>query len=139
MNNFVLQALVRMARLLRETPGGAGLLTAVSGMLAKQGVSVWSSEPGSAPFGHDDVSEATARETPVAVYDDAAQGPARIATYTVIYQAGKPQRVALVAEFEDGRRILASGDEPAFVESATREEFCGREVRISAVARASWL
>jgi acetyl-CoA C-acetyltransferase len=138
-NNFVLQALVRMARVLRETPGAAGLLTAVSGMLAKQGVSLWSSQPGSAPFGHDDVSESTARDTPAAVYDDGAQGPARIATYTVIYQAGEPQRVALIAEFEDGRRALAGSDEPAFVESATREEMCGRPVRISADRRANLL
>lgn len=138
-NNFVLQALVQMARLLRETRGGAGLLTAVSGMLVKQGVSLWSSQPGSAPFGHDDVSEATARETAAAAYDDAAQGQARIATYTVSYQAGEPQRVALIAEFEDGSRTLASSDEPGFVESATREELCGREVRISAERRASWL
>ena len=47
-----------------KRPGSTGLLTAVSGMLTKQGVSLWSSEPGAAPFAHDDVSEATARETP---------------------------------------------------------------------------
>jgi acetyl-CoA C-acetyltransferase len=138
-NSFVLQALVRMARLLRETPGATGLLTAVSGMLAKQGVSLWSSQPGSAPFGHDDVSESAARDTLAAVYDDTAQGPARIATYTVVYQAGEPQRVALIAEFEDGRRTLAGSDEPALLESATREELCGRAVRIGAERRASWL
>jgi acetyl-CoA C-acetyltransferase len=138
-NNFVLQALVRMAQVLRESRGGAGLLTAVSGMLAKQGVSLWSSEPGSAPFGHDDVSEATARETPAAAYADAGQGPARIATYTVVYQAGEPQRVALIAEFEDGSRTLAGSDEPGFIDSATREELCGRAVRISAERRASLL
>jgi acetyl-CoA C-acetyltransferase len=138
-NNFVLQALVRMARLLRETQGGAGLLTAVSGMLAKQGVSLWSSRPGSAPFGHDDVSEATARQTAAAVYRDDAQGPARVATYTVSYQAGQPQRVALIAEFDDGSRSLASSDEPGLVASATREELCGRELRISAERRVEWL
>jgi acetyl-CoA C-acetyltransferase len=138
-NNFVLQALVRMAVLLRETRGGAGLLTAVSGMLAKQGVSLWSSEPGSAPFGHDDVSESAARDTFASAYDDAAQGPARIATYTVVYQAGEPQRVALIAELEGGRRTLAGSDEPAFVAAATREELCGRAVRISADRRASLL
>ena len=63
LNHFVLQALVRMAGLLRAAPGSTGLVTAISGVLTKQGVSLWSSEPGSAPFGHDDVSEATARAT----------------------------------------------------------------------------
>jgi acetyl-CoA C-acetyltransferase len=138
-NNFVLQALVRMAVLLRETRGGTGLLTAVSGMLAKQGVSLWSSEPGGAPFGHDDVSEAAERETPAAAFDDAAEGEARIATYTVVYEGGIPKRVALVADFEDGRRTLASSEEPACLASATREELCGRRVKISAGLRASWI
>jgi acetyl-CoA C-acetyltransferase len=136
-NHFVLQALVRMAHLLRETPGGTGLLTAVSGMLAKQGVSLWSSQPGSAPFGHDDVSEATARETPSAPFDDAGEGPARIATWTVSYRDGRPERVSLLADFEDGRRALASSDEPGVLAAATREELCGRAVRISEGRRAT--
>jgi acetyl-CoA C-acetyltransferase len=137
-NNFVLQALVRLAHLLRETPGGTGLLTAVSGMLAKQGVSLWSSQPGSAPFGHDDVSEATAQGTLAAPFDDAAEGTGQIATYTVSYQNGAPKRVSLLADFEDGRRTLASSEEPGPLASAVREELCGRAVRISADRRAAF-
>ena len=34
-----------MASVLRDAPGSTGLVTAVSGMLTKQGVSLWSSEP----------------------------------------------------------------------------------------------
>ena len=83
LNHFVLQSLVRMAQLLREAPGSTGLVTAVSGVLTKQGVSLWSSEPGAAPFAHDDVSEATARETGAVEIVDAVEGPATIATYTV--------------------------------------------------------
>jgi len=139
LNHFVLQAMVRMARLLRDAPGSTGLVTAVSGVLAKQGVSLWSSEPGATPFGHDDVSEATARETSAAQLVDAAEGQATVATYTVVYEGGEPKRVVLIAEFEDGRRGLASSDEFAFVEPATREELCGRAVRITAGGRASWL
>jgi len=139
LNHFVLQSMVRMARLLREAPGSTGLVTAVSGVLAKQGVSLWSSEPGAAPFGHDDVSEATARETSAAEMADAAEGPATIATYTVVYADGAPKRVVLIADFEGGGRTLASSDEPESIASATREELCGRAVRITAGGRASWL
>ena len=137
LNHFVLQSLARMARLLRESPGGTGLLTAVSGVLAKQGVSLWSREPGASPFGHDDVSEATARETSAAAFEGAAEGPATIATYTVVYQNGEPKRVVLIAELEGGGRTLASSDEPGFVERATREELCGRKLRITAGHQAS--
>ena len=139
LNHFVLQSMVRMARLLRDAPGGAGLVTAVSGVLTKQGVSLWSSEPGPAPFAHDDVSEATARETSAVEIVDAVEGQATIATYTVVYASREPKRVALVADFGDGRRTLASNDQRESVELATREELCGRAVRITAGGQASWL
>jgi acetyl-CoA C-acetyltransferase len=130
LNHFVLQSLVRMAQLLRGAPGSRGLLTAVSGVIGKQGVSLWSSAPGAAPFAHDDVSEATAQATSAARFVDAPEGPARVATYTVVYQDGRPKRLVSIAEFEDGGRTLASSEDPALVESATRDELCGREVRI---------
>ena len=63
LNHFSLQALVRMAQVLREDAGSLGLVTAVSGIITKQGVSLWSSEPGATAFAHDDVSDATERET----------------------------------------------------------------------------
>jgi hypothetical protein len=78
------------------------------------------------------VSEATARETGAAVFEGAAEGPATIGTYTVVYQGGEPKRVLLIAELAGGGRTLASSDEPGFVERATREELCGRRLRITA-------
>ena len=139
LNHFVLQALVRMAHLLRSEAGSTGLVTAVSGVLSKQGVSLWSSEPGAAPFAHDDVSEATARETSAAEFADPPEGPARVASYTVVYQDGVPRRLAWIADLEDGRRTLASSEEPALVATATREELCGRAVRFAAGGEPTWL
>ena len=89
LNHFVFQALVRMAGVLRADPGSTGLVTAVSGMLTKQGVSLWSSEPGAAAFAHDDVSEATARETAAVARRRLRKGRATVATYTVFYTAGR--------------------------------------------------
>jgi uncharacterized OB-fold protein len=108
-------------------------------VLGKQGVSLWSSEPGAAPFTHDDVSEATARETSAAEFVDAPEGPARIATYTVVYQEGEPKRLVAIAELEDGRRALASSEEPGLVEPATREDLCGRGIRFAVGAELDWL
>ena len=96
LNHFVFQALVRMASVLREAPGSTGLVTAVSGMLTKQGVSLWSSEPAGAAFAHDDVSEATARETPAVELVPAAAGSATVATYTVLYEGADPKRAVLL-------------------------------------------
>jgi acetyl-CoA C-acetyltransferase len=131
-NNFVLQALVRMGHVLRDDPGSTGLLTAVSGYLTKQGVSLWSTEPSASGFHFDDVSDATARATEPVEVLAAAEGPARIATYTVLYEGEKPSRLLAICDLPDGRRTLAASPDPALAEAASREEFCGRAVRLAA-------
>jgi acetyl-CoA C-acetyltransferase len=60
LNNFVLQAAVRMTQVLRADPGSRGLLTAVSGMLTKQGVSLWSTQAPEKPCEFADVTEEVA-------------------------------------------------------------------------------
>ena len=139
LNHFVFQALVRMASVLRDAPGSSGLVTAVSGMLTKQGVSLWSSEPGGAAFAHDDVSEATARETPAVELAPAAESRATIATYTVLYEGPAPRRALLLCDLEGGKRALVASDDAAFALRATREEACGRAVRIKADGGVDWL
>jgi acetyl-CoA C-acetyltransferase len=130
LNHFTFQALVRVAAVLRADPGSAALVTAVSGILTKQGVSLWSSEPPPAPFGFDDATEATARATEtVALVEDAA-GPGRIATYTVLYEAGQPARAILLCDLDAARRTLRAVADPALAELGTREELCGRAVRL---------
>jgi len=138
LNHFVYQALVRMAGVLRSDPGSTGLVTAVSGMLTKQGVSLWSSEPAAAPFAHADVSEATARATPAVALAPAAEGAARVASYTVLYEGAAPKRTLLLCDLPDGRRALARCEDPAFAQRATREELCGRDVRIRADGGVDW-
>jgi acetyl-CoA C-acetyltransferase len=129
LNNFVLQAMARMARVLREDPGSAGLVSAVSGVLAKQGVSLWSTEPGPG-FGFDDVSEQVARELEPVEVVAGGEGAGRIATYTVLYEGQTPARAALVCDLEDGRRALRVVDDPELAALGTSEELCGRAVRL---------
>src|SRR5262245_10565341 len=74
LNNFVLQALARMAHVLRADPGSGGMLTAVSGILTKQGVSLWSTEPAPGPFRFEDASTETAREVATVPVAAAADG-----------------------------------------------------------------
>ena len=139
LNHFVFQALVRMASVLREAPGSSGLVTAVSGMLTKQGVSLWSSEPGGAVFAHDDVSETTARETLAVELVPAAAASATVATYTVLYEGADPKRAVLLCDLAGGRRMLVASHDAAFALRATREELCGRAVRITPDGGVHWL
>jgi len=132
LNNFVYQALVRMAQVLRADPGAAGLLTAVSGILTKQGVSVWSTEPGAERFGVDDVSEQTARAVEAVGVVGPVDGVGSVATYTVLFEGAAPERSVLLCDLDDGRRALVSTPDPALAALATTEELCGRRVRLGA-------
>ena len=131
LNHFVFQALVRMAQVLREDAGSLGLVTAVSGIVTKQGVSLWSSEPGRAPFAHDDVTAATERETERVELVEGASGPATLASYTVLYENGAPKRAVLLCDLDDGRRTLLLCDDADVIAVATQEELCGRVLRIA--------
>ncbi|MCU1365581.1 MAG: Acetyl-CoA acetyltransferase, partial [Ilumatobacteraceae bacterium] len=50
LNNYTLQSLVAMVRVLRDDPDSDGLVTNVSGMLTKFGASVWSCRPPAAAY-----------------------------------------------------------------------------------------
>jgi acetyl-CoA C-acetyltransferase len=130
LNNFVLQALVKMVEVLRADPGNTGLVSAVSGMLTKQGVSLWATRPPEAPFDFFDVTEETARaQTPLALAER-FDGPARIAGYTVLFEGERPARAIFVCDLEDGRRALGESQDPELAALGTREELCGRTLTL---------
>ncbi|HVH16749.1 MAG TPA: acetyl-CoA acetyltransferase [Myxococcota bacterium] len=131
LNNFVLQAAARMLEVLRGQ-GGAAVLTAVSGMLTKQGVSLWSHEPGEADFGYADVSnEAERAEAPREVVTDVA-GAGEVCGYTVLYEAGAPVRTVALVDRDDGRRSLASSADRGLAQRGTQEELAGMRVGVEA-------
>jgi acetyl-CoA C-acetyltransferase len=131
LNNFVLQALVRLVEVLRGDPGSVGLLSAVSGILTKQGVSLWSTRPPDRPFAFFDVTDATARDqAPLPLVEDFA-GTARVAGYTVLFEGERAARAVFVCDLENGRRTLAASDDPALAELGTAQELCGRSVRLA--------
>ncbi len=131
LNNFVLQAAVRMAQLLRGAPGEIGMLNAVSGFLTKQGVTLWSSAPPERAFGFDDVTDAVARETEEIALAEDAHGEARCVSYTVQFEGDRPARTLFVCDLDDGRRALAVSTDPALAEAAMTQEFCGSKLRLA--------
>jgi acetyl-CoA C-acetyltransferase len=131
LNHFTLQALAKMAQVLRADRGSAGLVTAVSGILTKQGISLWSSEPGPRPFAFADATPETARDTEQVELVEGAQGDATVATYTVLYEGGAPARTVLLCDLAGERRTLVVDPDRALAEQAAREELCGLPVRIA--------
>lgn len=132
LNHFSLQALAKLARVLRGDPGSLGYLSAVSGFLTKQGASLWSSEPGDGPFAYDDVSREAAEATPTVPLAPGAEGRGAVATYTVLHEGGAPVRAVFLCDLEDGRRTLAHSADRQLASLGTQEELCGRRVRIRA-------
>ncbi len=130
LNNFVLQALVRMTQILRADRRGAGMVTAVSGMLTKQGVSVWSAQPPAEPFRFVDVTRDLAREMKTVEVVEQYTGSASIVAYTVLYDGDAPSRVVMICDLPDGRRAFGVTTDPQLAMAMTEQEFCGRSVRI---------
>jgi len=130
LNNFVLQAMVKLVETLRADRGSIGMITAVSGMLTKQGVSLWSSEPHGPGFEFADVTAEVERDALQRDIIDGAAGSARVVTYTVIYSGDTPSVGLLLCDLDTGGRALVEVRDAAWMEAMTREEFCGRTVQL---------
>ncbi len=131
LNNFVLQSTATMGRLLRKEPQKTGLVSAVSGMLTKQGFCLWSATPNNAGFQCDDVSMATASAVRTTPLNAEYVGQARVAGYTVNSIPGFPDSLIAVCDTADGERAIATSDNADLIKKACVEELCGRTVSIA--------
>ena len=132
LNNFVFQATVRMAQLLREQPEEVGLVTTVSGMLTKQGVALWSAKPSPAGWGFDDVTEEVRQATDVREIVADYDGEATVAGFTVLHHGAIRWRAIAVFDLPDGRRTAAYSEDPEIMDIMESRECCGETYRLAA-------
>ena len=131
LNNFVFQATVRMAQLLRHSPEETGLVTTVSGLLTKQACALWSATPGQSDWACADVTEEV-RETSVQCELIADyHGEGSVAGYTVLLQGLEPWRAVAVFDLSDGRRTVAYSEDPVLMEHMMTEECCATRYQLS--------
>jgi hypothetical protein len=101
-------------------------------MLTKQGISVWSTEPGDRSFAYDDVSADVERELArVSVVED-GRGVARVAGYTVLHGLAAPERGVAYCDLPDGARALAETRDADWLLELERVEHCGAPVELLA-------
>lgn len=131
LNNFVFQATVRMAQLLRQNPAEVGLVTAVSGMLTKQACALWSATPGADGWACADVTEQVRQESEVCELVADYSGSGSVAGYTVLYQGLDPWRAVAVFDLPDGRRTVAFSEDPQLLEHMMAQECCGENYQVS--------
>ena len=131
-NNYLFQATARAAQLLRAGTGRTALLSCVSGILTKQAVALWSSEPPSAGFVNRDVTAevaAAAAERPVI---EDYTGGGRIAGCTVLHARGEQPRAVVLIDTDNGARALAVSESNETIAGIEREEWVGRRVQVAA-------
>ncbi len=135
LNNYVLQALVRLAEILRGDPGSVGLSSSVSGFLMKQGFSLWSTSAPARRYRSIDVTNTVAASTDgaaVRLVDPATRSSGVVVAITVVPQLdGTDTTVALVELDRDVRTIGVSTAIETAV-SASSEEWIGRVVAVDA-------
>jgi acetyl-CoA C-acetyltransferase len=129
-NNFVLHATAQLAHHLRTTPGGRGLVTTVSGVLTKQGVAIWGTDPNPTGYTSIDVTDATASATKELTVDPNYRGRATIAGYTTVHGRGASPRGVAVLDLPNRQRSISSTDDRRTLAAMEREELCGRAVNV---------
>jgi acetyl-CoA C-acetyltransferase len=132
LNNFVLQATVRMAQLLRENPGETGLVTSVSGMNTKQACALYSGEPNTSGWQFDDVTAQVEAATGLYQVIGDYCGDGVIAGFTVLFKGDTPWRGVAVCTLPGNCRTVAWSEDPATLAAMQETEFCGRAVTLDA-------
>lgn len=131
LNNFVFQATVRMAQLLRQNPAEVGLVTTVSGMSTKQACALWSATPGVDGWACADVTDEVREASEVCEVVANYSGGGSVAGYTVLYQGMDPWRAVAVFDLPDGRRTVAFSEDPQMIEHMLAQECCGEGYEVS--------
>jgi acetyl-CoA C-acetyltransferase len=128
LNNFVFQATVKMAQLLRRQPGETGLVTTISGMNTKQACALYSTAAADAGWQFADVTAQVRGATQLCELVADYRGPAVVAGFTVLFQGDDPWRAVATCDLPDGRRTVAYSEQAALLKAMQEEEYCGRSV-----------
>ena len=131
-NNFVIHATAQLVKRLRSRRESRGLISTVSGVLTKQGFSVWGSAPNPSGYQSVDTTSETREATEERSVAPDYSGRGRIAGYTVMYDRKGPQAGVAVIDTEDSCRTVARNDEPKWMAEMVADEWVGRCVEVHA-------
>jgi acetyl-CoA C-acetyltransferase len=127
-NNYTFQAVAKLIECLREQPGAIGVNTAISGMITKHAVALWSTRPPTDGFRHGDVTEDAAARTATVEPLEAHSGPATVEGYTVAFEQGSATYAAALARTDAGDRCVVRCDDPELAAAMATDEWNGRTI-----------
>jgi acetyl-CoA C-acetyltransferase len=133
-NGYTLHSAAALALRLRAEPGARGLVTGNGWYLTKHSASVLASAPRAGAVAPE-AAAAPAEVPDETASTDPAEGPARLETYTVLYdREGAPARGIAIGRTASGRRFVANTpDDRAFLEAFVAVENVGRPGRVRPV------
>ena len=130
LNNYAMHGIARMAEVLRDSAGDIGLVTGNGGFLTKHAFAVFSCEPPTRAYGHDEPQERV-DAMPTCELAESARGPAEIESYTVMFSRDGPTIGLAACLLPDGRRAWANTRDAEALDAMVTEEFCGRQAHIN--------
>jgi acetyl-CoA C-acetyltransferase len=129
LNSYALHAIARMAEVVRERRGEAGLVHANGGWLAKHAIGIYSAEPPAHGFRYENLQDQLdAFPLREALVD--FEGPVTLEAYTVAHQKGAPRVAHAACLTDDGRRSWGTVSDAGVMQAMMKEEFCGRRGRL---------
>jgi len=135
LNSFVPHEIGEMALRLRAHPGERGLVSAVSGLLTKPGLSVWSTAPADDEPLVADLKEQARAATETVDSVVGYEGPATIATYTVTYdETGAPEKVIAIGDTPEGTRCVATADDARLAARGVEQDLIGTPIKAAGTA-----
>jgi acetyl-CoA C-acetyltransferase len=130
LNSSALHAVAAMVEAVRADPGSTGLVTAVSGMLTKQGAIVLSTDEAGTGFRVVDVSEEARSATCTIEVDPGYTGEAVVDGATVVHDREGPASAVVVATTSEGRRAVATTTDRQLVGALAEDPGVGELVRV---------
>lgn len=134
-NNYVMHAIATVVTDLRARPGQRGLVWANGGFTTKHAFGVYSTEPPTGGFKHDDSFQRELDGSPrreLASPADAA-GPATVEAYSVMHDRdGNPETAYAACLLADGRRAWGVSSDGALGMAMCDDEWVGRTVTLGA-------
>lgn len=129
LNNYVMHSIARTVELLRDHPGGKGLVTANGGNIYKHVHGTYGSEPPQNPFVADDV-QSEINALPSRACLETYDGPATIESYTVMFDGFEPAIGHVACRTPGDERTWVNTTDRETVVAMTVDEFCGRSVYV---------
>ena len=129
LNNYAMHGIARMAEVLRDSAGDIGLVTGNGGFLTKHAFAVFSCEPPTRAYGHDEPQQRV-DAMPTCELAESARGSAEIESYTVMFGRDGPSIGLAACLLPDGRRAWANTTDAEALDAMLTQEFCGRPAHI---------